>query len=199
LDSPKGELGLGEQQEEFSQPEIDISTTNYQVSFDPSPDDSISDGTLPPDEKQPEFEPSEHMEEVQEPILEQLYTIESLGNMLTWGDQQIPEPMDEVVDIQAISYDWKMKSIMKRTTKNRRLSMDCSIIIITEEKLINTEHAETFELIKRGMEIIYATLDREKRDERELATTLKELEHILHLEKYYQDSTQATMFLRSEL
>jgi hypothetical protein len=34
--------------------------------------------------------------------------------------------------------------------------------------------------------------------EEELATMLKELEHLHHLEKYYQDSTQATMFLRSE-
>jgi hypothetical protein len=25
--------------------------------------------------------------------------------MLTWGDQQIPEPMDEVVDIQVVFYD----------------------------------------------------------------------------------------------
>jgi hypothetical protein len=49
--------------------------------------------------------PSEHMKEVQEPSLEHIYTVGSLGNMLTWGDQQIPEPMDEVVDIQAISYD----------------------------------------------------------------------------------------------
>jgi hypothetical protein len=35
-------------------------------------------------------------------------------------------------------------------------------------------------------------------DEEDLATTLKELEHLLHLVKYYQDSTQGTMFLRSE-
>ena len=29
-------------------------------------------------------------------------------------------------------------------------------------------------------------------------TTLKELEHLRHLVKYYQDSTQATVFLRSK-
>jgi hypothetical protein len=48
------------------------------------------------------------------------------------------------------------------------------------------------------MAIIDATLDRERRDEKELANTLKELDHLHQLEKYYQDSTQATMFLRSE-
>jgi hypothetical protein len=89
------------------------------------------------------------MEEVQEPSLEQIYTIESLGNMLTWGDQQIPEPMDEVADIHAIAYDRKRKYIMQRTTKKRRITLDHSILITTEEKLINTEHAKTSELIGR--------------------------------------------------
>jgi len=44
-----------------------------------------------------------------------------------------------------------------------------------EENLINTEPAKTFELIGAGMEISNATLDREKRDEEELAAALKEL------------------------
>jgi hypothetical protein len=39
------------------------------------------------------------------------------------------------------------------------------------------------------MEIIDATLDRERKDVEEMAAVLKELEHLCHLEKYYQDST----------
>jgi hypothetical protein len=54
------------------------------------------------------------------------------------------------------------------------------------------------ELIDAGMTIKYASLDRARKDEEDLAATLKELDHLCHLEKYYQDSTQATMFLRSE-
>jgi hypothetical protein len=179
---------LGEQ-EEVPQWEIDISTVDYQVSVEHAPDDSISTSTLPPDEKQIESESSEHTKEVREPSLEQIYTIESLGNMLTWGDQQIPKPVDEVADIQAISYDWKRKSIMKRTTKKRRLPLDHSILITTEEKLISTEHTKTSKLIDAWMEIIDATLDRVKKDEKELVVVLKELEHLHHLMKYYQDST----------
>jgi hypothetical protein len=106
--------------------------------------------------------------------------------------------MEEVVDIQAISYDWKRKAIVKRTTKKRRLTLDRSILISTEEKFINTEHAKTSKLIGAGMAITDATLDRVKRDEEELAPTLKEMENLRHLVKYYQDSTQATVFLRSE-
>ena len=87
---------------------------------------------------------------------------------------------------------------MKRTTKKRRIMLDISILITTEEKLFSTKHAKTAELIDAGMAITDATLDRERRDEKELATTLKELEHLGHLVKYYQDSTQAMVFLKSE-
>jgi hypothetical protein len=138
------------------------------------------------------------MEEVQEHNLEQIYTIKSLGNMLTWGDQQIPEPMDEVSNIHAITYDWERKDVMERTTKKRRITLYHSILITMEEKLINTEHAKTSELINAGMAITDATLEREKRDEDDMANSLKELEHLCHLEKYYQDTTQATVVLRSE-
>jgi len=141
------------------------------------------------DERKIEFGPSEHREEVQEPSLEKIYTIRSLGNILTWGDQQIPKPMDEVADIHAISYDRKMKDIMKRTTQRRRITLGHSILISMEENLMNTEHAKTSKLISVGMEIPDATLDRETRGEEELAAVLKELEHLRHLEKYYQDTT----------
>jgi hypothetical protein len=103
-----------------------------------------------------------------------------------------------VADIQEIAYDQKRKSIMKRTTEKRRLTLDSSFLITIEEKLLNTKHTKMSKLIDRGMDITDATLDRERREKMELATTLKELEHMCHLEKYYQDSTQATMFLRSE-
>jgi hypothetical protein len=44
-------------------------------------------------------------EKGKETMLEHFHTPGSLGNVLTWGDQPIPEPVDEVVDVQAISYD----------------------------------------------------------------------------------------------
>jgi DNA repair ATPase RecN len=106
--------------------------------------------------------------------------------------------VDEVADIQAISYDRKRKAIIQWTTKKRRITLDHSILITTEENLINIENARTSELIGIGREISDATLDRAKRDEKELATALKELEHLCHLAKYYQDTTQDAVYLRSE-
>jgi hypothetical protein len=90
--------------------------------------------------------------------------------------------MDKVANIHTIYYDRKRKAIVQRTTKKRRITLDCSILITMEENLINTKHAKTSKLIDAGMAIIDATLDREKRDE-------EELEHLCHLEKCYQDTT----------
>jgi hypothetical protein len=89
--------------------------------------------------------------------------------MLTWGDQQIPELVDEVADIYAISYDQKRKAIVQRTAKKRKITVDHSILVTTEERLINIKDAHTSELIGVG---------RALSDERELADTLKELEHV---------------------
>jgi hypothetical protein len=61
-----------------------------QVSIEPIPNASTSISTQTPDEQQTETGPSEHYEEVQKPNIEQVYTIRSMGNTLTWGDQQIP-------------------------------------------------------------------------------------------------------------
>jgi hypothetical protein len=80
--------------------------------------------------------------------------------------------VDEVADIHSIYYDRKRKAIIHRTTKKRRITLDFSILITTKEHLINIENAKTSELIGTGMEITDATLDRAKRDEKELATAL---------------------------
>jgi hypothetical protein len=55
------------------------------------------------------------------------------------------------------------------------------------------------ELIKAGMAIIDATLDRRKRDEREVTSMSKEMDHLRHQDEYYQNSTQAVVLLKSEL
>jgi hypothetical protein len=73
--------------------------------------------------------------------------------------------VDEVADIQAIAYDRKRKYIMKRTTKKMMLTLEISILITTEEKLISTEHTKTSELIGTGMEITYVSLDRSRKYE----------------------------------
>jgi len=68
--------------------------------------------------------------------------------------------VDKVVDIQEISHDRKRKVVMKRTTKKRRLTLEITLLITTKEILLNTQIAKTTELIKAGMAITYATLER---------------------------------------
>jgi hypothetical protein len=64
--------------------------------------------------------------------------------------------------------------------------------------LINTENARTSELIGVRMVISNATLNRDKWDEKELATALKEIEHLRHLDEYYKGTTQTMVYLRSK-
>jgi hypothetical protein len=82
VDSSKDEPGLIEKNEEAPHQEIDVSMNEDQVSTEPTLDASISIGTQLPDERQTKDGPLEHREEVQEPSLEHVYTIGSLGNTL---------------------------------------------------------------------------------------------------------------------
>jgi hypothetical protein len=72
-----------------------------------------------------------------EPTLEHFHTPGSLGNALSWGDQPIPEPVDEVVDVQAIAYDRKRQVVVRRTNKKRRLTLDSVVMITIEETLLD--------------------------------------------------------------
>jgi hypothetical protein len=70
-------------------------------------------------------------EKGKETALEHFHTPGNLGNFLTWGDQLIPEPVDEVVDVQAISYDRKRQVVVRRTGKKRRITLDNVVMITT--------------------------------------------------------------------
>jgi DNA repair ATPase RecN len=76
--------------------------------------------------------------------------------------------------------------------------LDHSVFVTTEENLINTADAWTTELIGVGKELSEATLDRDKRDEKELATTLKDLDHLRHLAEYYKRTIQTIVYLKGE-
>jgi hypothetical protein len=79
-----------------------------------------------------------------------VYTTGILGNILTWGDQQILESVDEVEDIYVIYYVQKRKAIIQRTTKKRKITLDHFVFVTIEENLINTAGACTTKLISMG-------------------------------------------------
>jgi hypothetical protein len=56
--------------------------------------------------------------------------------------------------------------------------LDHSILVTTEENLINIADAQTSEVISIGKSLSDATLDRSRRDKKELVIALKELEHL---------------------
>jgi hypothetical protein len=89
----------------------------------------------------------------------------------------------------SISYDQKRKAIVHRIANKRNIIVDSSILVTTKEKLINTEDAHMYELVGVGRSLSNASQDRVGRDEKELADTLKELEHLCHLVEYYKGAT----------
>jgi len=186
-----------ESKKEYLRKEINGLKTNEKVSHESVPDVSILPITQISDEQQGEAGPTRHNEEVQEPNIEQIYTIGSLGNKLTWGNQQIPDLVDKVADIYVISYDQKRKDIVQRTAKKIRITLDHSMVTI-EENLINTADAWMSKLIGLGKALSDATLDRARRDKKELDATLKELEHLRHLVEYYKGATQTVVYMKSE-
>jgi len=187
----------------MKQPEIDISMVEPPTNVDPLPTSPSRTKIPATDELQQEAKSLEHTKvspakELREPAMEHLYMAGSLGSTLSWGDQHILEPVDEIVDIHAISYDRKRKFLMRRTIKKRNITLDSTLFITTEETLFDTERPKMTELIGAGMAITDATLDREKRDERELDSMKKELNHLHHQAEYYQNSTQAVVLLKCE-
>jgi hypothetical protein len=71
-------------------------------------------------------------------VLEHFNTPGSLGNSLSWGEQPMPNLVDEVFDVQAIGYDRKRQLVLKRTRKKRRITLDSVVMITTEETMLDT-------------------------------------------------------------
>jgi hypothetical protein len=67
--------------------------------------------------------------------MEHLYIVGSLGSTLSWGDQQILEPVDEVIDIHVISYERKRKVVMRIRINKRKLMLDSTLLITTKKVL----------------------------------------------------------------
>jgi hypothetical protein len=103
-DSSKNDLDIGEQGEGMGQPEINIPMAKLSANIDPSPTSPSRINTLSSDEEKQKSKSLERTgnspaKELREPTMEHLYMGGSLGNNLPWGDQQIPELVDEVIDI----------------------------------------------------------------------------------------------------
>jgi hypothetical protein len=67
--------------------------------------------------------------------------------MLSWGDQQIQESIDEVENFHAISYDKKRQVVVKRIRKKRRITIDSAVVITTKETLLDTRKSKVSELL----------------------------------------------------
>jgi len=67
----------------------------------------------------------------------------------------------------------KRKAVMRITTKKRRLKLDNTLLITTYEMLFDTKNDKMTEIIRAGMTITDAACNRERRDERKVASMKK--------------------------
>jgi hypothetical protein len=85
-----------------------------------------------------------------------------MGIMLAWGDKKIPEPLDEVVDIEAITYDKKIQVSVRRTSRKRKLNLDNTMVMTVEETLLDAKKDKVNEMLGAVVAISHATIDKSK-------------------------------------
>jgi len=95
-----------------------------------------------------------------EPTPAHFHTPGSLSNTISWGDQPIPEPVDEVVDVKTIAYDRKRQVGIRRTRMKRRLTLDNAVLITMEETMLDVKHSKVRKILGAGMAISTTTMDR---------------------------------------
>jgi hypothetical protein len=122
--------------------------------------------------------------------MEHFYMAGSLGNTLSWGDQQIIEPIDKVLMCRPSLMTRNERQVMKRNVKRRRFNLDNNFFVTMKDTLFDIENTKVSELLGVGMVITNATLDEAKRDEQEATAMRNELEDLRHQAEYYQDTTQ---------
>jgi hypothetical protein len=95
--------------------------------------------------------------------------------------------VEEVVDLESFSYDKKKKSIVKRTHRKRKTTLDNGVLCTSEEVIIDTKKAKMSQLYSTGMAISHASFDKEIMEERELEQARSEIASLKHQVQYYQE------------
>jgi hypothetical protein len=114
LEGPSTEETKEEETKDDTQKNYSVEKTHQDPSAKRAQKAHIND-TMHDTQPKVESKDSPTKEEIQEPISGHFYTPGSLGNVLSWGDQPIPHPIEEVTNLEYFTYDRKMKSIVKRT------------------------------------------------------------------------------------
>jgi hypothetical protein len=118
---------------------------------------------------------------------------------LSWGDQPIPHLVEDVVDLESFSYDKKKKSIVKRTHRKRKVTLDSGVLSTTEEVIIDTKKDKMSQLYSIGLAISHASYDKAIMEERELEQARVEIASLKHQVQYHQEAGGVTNFKKDLL
>jgi hypothetical protein len=111
-------------------------------------------------------------------MLQYFHTPESFQNVLSWGNRQIPYPIEELVDLESISYNRWRQAIVRIKQKRKRVYVDIVVVYMTEEPLFDMKSINLIELVAAGVEISHATIDKARVDKAKVENMKKELEFL---------------------
>jgi hypothetical protein len=82
---------------------------------------------------------SQPREKIKETTIEKFHIPGCLRNILSWGDQLVPQPIDEVVNLDSLAYDRKLKSIIRRMRWKINLIVYSGILCTFEEAILDAK------------------------------------------------------------
>jgi len=101
--------------------------------------------------------------------------------------------------LESFAYDKKQKSIVKRTRRKRKTTLDNGVLCTSEEVIIDTNKAKLSQLYSPGLAISYASFDKEIMEERELEQVRIEIVSLKHQVQYHQKVRGVTNFKKDLL
>jgi len=75
---------------------------------------------------------------------------------LSWGDQYITNPLEEVANLELIAYNKISQAIVKK--KKQNIDLDNTILCTTEEHVIYTKMGKIIDLLYNRLDILHATI-----------------------------------------
>jgi hypothetical protein len=63
--------------------------------------------------------------------------------------------VEEVAKLESFAYDQKMRSIVKRTQRKRKITLENNVLCTSEEVIIDTKKENMIELFLAGLTILH--------------------------------------------
>jgi hypothetical protein len=119
--------------------------------------------------------------------MEQVITPGIVENILSWVDQPILDPLEDVSDLEMIDYNRERK-YCQADPKRKKEDLDTTILCTIEEHVIDTKRARLSDLLSTGLAISHATMDKAIFEAKKIQNLGKQISLLENQVKYYKAS-----------